>query len=335
LEIQEKGIPKYSVSCIIEGRGIVMDIDYLLWLQSIRQALGSYADLFFNLISFLGIGAVGVIAYIYWCRNKQLGKYLLASFMIGDSLNSTLKNTICAYRPWKRDARVVPSSMAISTAGGYSCPSGHTITATTIFGGVAVKEKTNRKLSVGMIILVLLIGFSRNYLGVHTPQDVLIALAEGILVLFFVQKLFDWYPKKQRNDTAILCIGLCVMAVLIVYTICKTYPMTYDANGALLVDPVAMQADAMKSYGMFAGSLTGWYLEKKYIQFSTDGLTKQKRICAPACGPDHHCYSLFCCRLCDEEVPGYPYRKIPGDGLCSLWGCLCCTAGLSERWKRR
>jgi membrane-associated phospholipid phosphatase len=255
-----------------------MDIDYLLWLQAIRQALGTYADLFFNVISFIGIAAVGVIAYIYWCRDKQKGKFLLASFMIGDSLNSTLKDTICAYRPWKRDARVIPSSMAISTAGGYSCPSGHTITATTVFGGIALQEKKNKKLMWGMIILILLIGFSRNYLGVHTPQDVLIALAEGILVLWMVQKLFVWYPKKQRNDKAILFIGLGVVAALIAYTLLKSYPMTYDSTGALLVDPVAMQADAMKSYGMFAGALTGWYFEKKYVNFTTDDLDPKKRI---------------------------------------------------------
>lgn len=255
-----------------------MDIDYLLWLQSIRQALGTYADLFFNIISFLGIAAVGVIAYIYWCRDKQKGKYLLASFMIGDSLNSTLKDTICAYRPWKRDARIVPSSMALSTAGGYSCPSGHTLTATTVFGGIAWKDRGRRKLKWAMILLVVLIGFSRNYLGVHTPQDVLLALGEGLLVLFLVQKLFDWYPKKQRNDTAILIIGLLIIAGLIVYTLCKSYPMTYDASGALVVDPAAMQADAMKSYGMFSGALLGWYFEKKYVNFSTENMTAKKQL---------------------------------------------------------
>ena len=255
-----------------------MDIDYLLWLQSIRQELGTYADLFFNIISFIGIAAVGVIAYVYWCRDKQKGKYLLASFLIGDSINSTLKDTICAYRPWKRDSRLVPSSMALSTAGGYSCPSGHTITATTVFGGIALQEKKNKKLKWGMIILILLIGFSRNYLGVHTPQDVLLALGEGVLVLFLVQKLFAWYPKKQRNDTAILCIGLGIVACLIAYTILKSYPMTYDSTGALLVNPADMQADAMKSYGMAAGALLGWYFEKKQVNFTTDGLDQKKRL---------------------------------------------------------
>lgn len=255
-----------------------MDMDYLLWLQSLRQTLGIYADLFFNFISFIGIAAVGMIAYIYWCRDKQKGKYLLASFMIGDSLNSTLKDTICAYRPWKRDPRIIPSSMALPTAGGYSCPSGHTLTATTVFGGTALQNRFNKKLKWGMILVIVLIGFSRNYLGVHTPQDVLLAFGEGILILFLVQKLFDWYPKKQRNDTAILCIGLMIVAVLIVYTLCKSYPLTYDAGGALVVDPAAMQADAMKSYGMFSGTLLGWYFEKKYVNFSTDNMSGKKQI---------------------------------------------------------
>lgn len=253
-----------------------MDIDYLLWLQTIRQALGTYADLFFNVISFIGIAAVAVAVYVYWCRDKQKGKFLMASFVIGSSLNSTLKDTICAYRPWKRDARIVPSSMALSTAGGYSCPSGHTITAATVFGGIAWKDHQNKKRMWGMIILTLLIGFSRNYLGVHTPQDVLIALAEGVLVLFLVAKLFAWYPKKQRNDTVLLLIGLAIAAVLIAYTLLKSYPMTYE-DGALLVDPVDMQADAMKTYGMLVGGTIGWYLEKKYVAFATENMSGRKQ----------------------------------------------------------
>lgn len=254
-----------------------MDIDYLLWLQSIRQALGTYADLFFNVISFLGIAAVAVIAYIYWCRDKQKGKFLLAAFIAGDTLNSTLKDTICAYRPWKRDARIIPSSMAVSTAGGYSCPSGHTVTAATVFGGIAWKERTKKALKWGMIILILLIGFSRNYLGVHTPQDVLIALGEGVLVLYLIQRLFTWYAEKERNDKALLYIGVGIVIALVIYTFMKSYPMTYE-NGVLLVDPADMQADAMKSYGMFTGAIFGWYFEKKYVGFSTDDLGRRKRI---------------------------------------------------------
>jgi membrane-associated phospholipid phosphatase len=254
-----------------------MDIDYLLWLQQIRQALGSFADVLFNIISLVGIAAVAVIAYIYWCRDKQKGKFLLASFTIGASLNSAIKNTICAYRPWKRDARIVPSALSISTAGGYSCPSGHTITAVSVYGGIAMQEKKNKKMMWGMIILILLIAFSRNYLGVHTPQDVLIAMAEGIFVLFAVQKLFAWYEKGDRNDTVILAAGLLITAGLIAYTLLKSYPMTYE-NGVLLVDPKDMQADGMKSYGMFAGALVGWYLEKKYVCFSTEHLDRRTRI---------------------------------------------------------
>lgn len=128
-----------------------------------------------------------------------------------------------------------------------------------------------------MIFLILIIAFSRNFLGVHTLQDVLLASAEGILVLFCMHKLFVWYGKKQPNDKIILGVGLVLAAICITYTLLKAYPMTYE-NGVLLVDPISMQADGMKTYGMFVGALIGWFLEKKYVLFSTEHLDTKKRI---------------------------------------------------------
>ena len=50
-------------------------------------------------------------------------------------------------------------------------------------------------------ILILLTGFSRNYLGVHTPQDVLVGLTEGALMLWGVSAVFKYianHPEKEN-----------------------------------------------------------------------------------------------------------------------------------------
>ena len=54
--------------------------------------------------------------------------------------NGALKVTVCAYRPWIRDARILPYGDSINTATGYSFPSGHTMNAATVFGGGAVRK---------------------------------------------------------------------------------------------------------------------------------------------------------------------------------------------------
>lgn len=70
-----------------------------------------------------------------------------------------LKVTVCAYRPWVRDARIVPHGNSIITATGYSFPSGHTMNAATVFGGGAVRKDLPGLLRMVLGITVVLVSF--------------------------------------------------------------------------------------------------------------------------------------------------------------------------------
>lgn len=48
-----------------------------------------------------------------------------------------------------------------------------------IYGGGAIRKEFNRLLRTAFFIMVVLIAFSRNYLGVHTPQDVIVGVLDG------------------------------------------------------------------------------------------------------------------------------------------------------------
>ena len=110
-----------------------MDIQILLFLQEFREGAGAFLADFMAKMTFLGEinSAIVIMAIVYWCFSKETGAYLLMGWAGNRLLNGVLKVTACVYRPWIRDARIVPYGNAITTATGYSFPSGHTMNAAT------------------------------------------------------------------------------------------------------------------------------------------------------------------------------------------------------------
>lgn len=60
-------------------------------------------------------------------------------------MNGAVKLSVCAYRPWIRDSRIVPAGDSKVAATGYSFPSGHTMCATAMYGTTAVWQRKKRK----------------------------------------------------------------------------------------------------------------------------------------------------------------------------------------------
>ena len=249
-----------------------MDIDILLALQQFREGAGGFLADFLNKMTFLGeLNSVLVImAVVYWCVSKEFGSYLLMGWSGNRLVNGVLKVTACAYRPWIRDARIVPYGNAISTATGYSFPSGHTMNAGTVFGGGVVRRDLPRLLRIMLAILLALVGFSRLFLGVHTPQDVLVGIAAGLLVMALTARMMAWLEKHPEKDLLVAGIGVLLAAGVALYAGLKPYPEHYDAAGKLLVDGAKMANDTFKGVGWCVGFLAGWVLERRFVGFSTD-----------------------------------------------------------------
>lgn len=252
-----------------------MDISYLLFLQDFRNSIHDAWTPFMEWMSLFSITYLMLIpVFIYWCVSKRKGLYVLASFFTCVAINSVIKLTACVYRPWIRDSRIIPAGNAISTAGGYSFPSGHTTTATPIYGGLAVNfwaNKSTKWLSVLCVVALLITCFSRNYLGVHTPQDVIVGLGLGILTLWGMARLFNYlslHPEKENN---FLLGAFIAGALAIVYITCKPYPLDY-IDGKLLVDPQRMMNDAYKDIGVLMAFCPARYIERRWIKFQETGL---------------------------------------------------------------
>ena len=249
-----------------------MDIDILLGLQDFRNGAGSCLADFLSKMTYFGeLNTIIIImAIVYWAVSKEYGTFFLMGWSGNRLVNGFLKVTFCAYRPWIRDPRIIPYGNSMTTATGYSFPSGHTMNAATVYGGGCLKKGLPKYLRIVLGILVALIAFSRIYLGVHTPQDILVGAGAGILVMFLTIYLMNWIKDHPEKQWLVLCIGIILAVIVALYAGLKTYPVDYDTEGNVLVDGKKMMNDTFKGVGYCIAFLIGWVLECRFVKFSTD-----------------------------------------------------------------
>ncbi len=250
-----------------------MDIEYLLFLQRFRESINDSLTPFMEGISLFAVTYLIMIpVFVYWVVSKRKGLYTLVSYYLCCGFNAIVKLTVCAYRPWIRDARVHPAGDAITTATGYSFPSGHTVTAGPIYGGLAVVSWSWKKfVSVILGIFLLLTAFSRNYLGVHTPQDVFVGICESVFWLIIVAKIFTYLDEHPEKENLLLLICFILGWLGIAYITFKPYPMDY-VDGKLLVDPQKMMNDGYGDICLLIAFPVARYIEKRWIGFQAPGL---------------------------------------------------------------
>ncbi len=247
---------------------MAFDLRYLLALQHFREAIGgAFNDLFVFLsdISY-GVFIFMIACVLFWAADKRTGRAMFLNLGISRFLMQFLKLTFCVYRPWVRSAEIKP----LETASGYSFPSGHAVTSSTNYGTLISRYRKHMAFCVLMAVLIVLTMFSRNYIGVHTPQDVLVGALIGIAVVIggsFAWRALEDHPKW---DWLVPALGVLLSAAFLIYINFKTYPMDYDEAGKLLVDPQKMRKDGFKDVGRFLGITVAWFLEKKFVDFSTD-----------------------------------------------------------------
>lgn len=245
-----------------------MDIQYLLLLQDLRNATGGIFDEFFNALSKFAADIMPFLPFVVlWACDKKWGYRFITTWGLGEIINSLIKLTVCAYRPWIRSDLIEPAGDSKTAATGYSFPSGHTMTATATYGTTFAWQKDKRKwLAVIMGVLIALTGFSRNFLGVHTPQDVLVGFSESvilIIVIGIVQKKLDG---NEKAIDMLTLAGVALVVFTLIYIHVKSYPMDY-VDGKLLVDPQSMMNDIFKACGAFLAFMIGSYYERHYMKY--------------------------------------------------------------------
>lgn len=256
-------------------------IQYLLLLQQLRDIThGAFDNVFLN-ITILGelVIPLTFIAIVYWGINKKTGTFILFNFALMLYINVFLKMTACIKRPWIINPQVCPLKEALPMADGYSFPSGHTAGAISCWGAAAYKWWHNKFLRNTFITIVLLVAFSRNYVGVHTPQDVIVSIIVGCLLILGTDKLLKFIESKSNRDIIFYITALVMTALLLLYLHikCCTQMETYNSQTDI-INPLSMKHGVYYKLSFMLGTLTGWILEKRFVNFEISNNTKKKVI---------------------------------------------------------
>lgn len=237
-----------------------LEMKYLHLLESLRNPV---FDAFFEIITELGFEliALGAICIIFWCINKNFGYKMGFAYFASGMLIQGLKITFRVPRPWVREPGFTTVGNAMEDATGFSFPSGHTQSATTLFGSLAFNFKKSWA-KVICVVLFLLVGFSRNYLGVHYSSDVIVSMILSLLCVIIFGKVFEKIENNKKYDLLVAII-LAVISVAVM-----VYALTLESMGVITEPKYAL--DCCKTGGAGLGFAIGWFIERKWINFSVE-----------------------------------------------------------------
>ncbi len=184
-----------------------LDGQILLWIQEYLRV--PVLNIFFS--NFTKLGDAGMIwiilgvALLVSKKTRQAGWLVLFS-LLGSLIvnNIILKNLVARTRPYE----VIDGlSILIERQKDLSFPSGHTgssfaaavVLAAALWNGTGIPRR--RGWSIFLIAMAFLIAFSRLYVGVHYPTDVLAGMATGTLIAAVVYTAYRKMMKKARENT--------------------------------------------------------------------------------------------------------------------------------------
>ena len=237
------------------------DMPILYALEKLRTP---FWDAVMGAVTYLGDELIFIViaSILYWCFSKKWGYFLLCIGFFSTLFNQFAKILCRIPRPWVRDPGFTIVESAREGASGYSFPSGHTAGITGTMGSLARVVRKNW-LRVVFLAVIALVGFSRLYLGVHYPSDVLFSLVVGAILIFAVYPLF---AKSDDNVTLIyIAVGLLTLLSLLfaLFTELHSFPADTDPENL---------ASAVKNAWTLTGSgfamLVSLWIDKRYVNFA-------------------------------------------------------------------
>lgn len=235
-------------------------MEFLKLLESIRNP---FLDFIFLTITHLGEELVflTLAIVVFWCVSKREGYYILITGLVGTVVNQSLKLMCRVRRPWTYPGFTAVEG-AIGEATGYSFPSGHTQNVVGTLGGMA--RWTRRLwLRITLIVLAVLVAFSRMYLGVHYPTDVLFSVIFGALLVMCLYPIFE--SEERFHKCMPYVIAASVLLALGNFLYAALTPSA-DVDAANLASALKNGATLL---GCTAGLIPVYLLDRFVIKFDT------------------------------------------------------------------
>ena len=242
-----------------------LEIDFL---HSLRNISNPFFDTLFEIITFLGEETILIVllALVYFIYDKKIGQLIAYTLFTSLMVNHTVKGLVKYPRPFHFDPTL--NSVRVETATGYSFPSGHTHQATTLYSSLAKIINCSNKKLVCIIssTLILLIGFSRLWLGVHYPKDVIVGLILGFAMMFLCDYLFKKFATTYKKSITLFLISLFVFSPLLIVFFEKSYLDIY------------VHKNFYVCFAMYLGFIAAFALEEKYVKFTCNTSIRKKLL---------------------------------------------------------
>ena len=226
-------------------------------LTEIFRALLPWAGTFFSVITQLGSETfyIALILIGYWGFRKRESIITATVLFFSVITNYWFKVIIANPRPdeltyWYEGASDV----------NYSTPSGHAQNSASLFGWIGVKVKRWWMLTISAV-LIILIGLSRVYLGLHYLGDVILGWGIGLLTVFIflvIEKPLVEFLSKFKEEYILLGLVIIGLVATVVTTFLAPpstipYEDNFGSRGGLMV-----------------GLGLGLLLERRYVGFEVE-----------------------------------------------------------------
>jgi membrane-associated phospholipid phosphatase len=171
----------------------------------LNDDFGTAADYFFRFCTNLGDGVVwSVVAIYFWMHRRKSLPLLIAAIVFSTALTQVAK--LFVFPEYLRPTAAIEDIQSIHTVFGvellrsYSFPSGHTAEAASIFlMGCLITEK--KWVIPAGYIYMLLVGYSRIYLGQHYPFDVGGGMIAGVISIYLAYKVQKWWDRRVSRES--------------------------------------------------------------------------------------------------------------------------------------
>lgn len=232
-------------------------------LRALEGIRTPFFDGLFSAITYLGDQTVFIVLVLalLWCVDKRKGYCLFFIGMVGTAANQLLKAVFLVPRPWLLEPSFTIVESARAGATGYSFPSGHTQSATGIFAALAAWYKRGW-IRVLCVLAIALTAFSRMYLGVHTPLDVGVSLAMGLLSAWFGIWAFSKWKNGPLQGIALGSAALLALYLLLWPKGAANVP-EFDAHGL---------ESAFTLLGAAIGLTISWIVDEKHLRYETEAV---------------------------------------------------------------